>query len=90
MDALALMYKSNEQWEEAEAACIQVIQARIRVQGAGHSNTLSSMKTCEYLALARGGRDAKRIEAILELLKREKDSFLLSNRESSLYSSVLA
>jgi tetratricopeptide (TPR) repeat protein len=73
MDALGLMYKSNEQWEEAEAALIQVIQARIRVQGASHSNTLSSMNSFKDLASAyeraSKKKEAQRTEAILEVLK---------------------
>ena len=73
MDALALMYKSTKNWEKAEAACIQAIQTRIRVQGVSHSNTLSSMKIFEDLASACKGGDRLRIEAIIELLKREED-----------------
>ncbi|KAL9625060.1 MAG: hypothetical protein Q9160_000789 [Pyrenula sp. 1 TL-2023] len=42
-DKLALMNQKLKQWEEAKNTLEQVIQTRIRIQGAKHPDTMSSM-----------------------------------------------
>lgn len=58
-----MMYKKNEQWEEAEKLFVQVIQIRRRVQGADHLDTLSSMAN---LASTHGDQNLMQKEAYEE------------------------
>jgi tetratricopeptide (TPR) repeat protein len=64
MANLAVTYYEQKRWEEAEKLELQVVEARKRVLGPEHPDTLTSMHNLAYTYMGQGRRrEAKQLEA---------------------------
>ena len=65
MNNLALTYRSQGRWKEAEQLFMQVMETTKRVLGAEHSDTLTSMSNLAYTWKSQG-RDSDALNLMEE------------------------
>jgi hypothetical protein len=70
----ALLYKSQQQWTKAEDLFVQVIQARKRVQGMDHQDTLSSIANLASTYIDQDHSDGRRQQFSTSLPDRIRDN----------------
>ena len=83
MDALALTYKIQKKWKEAEELFLQAIQTRTRVQGVDHQDVLSGIASVVsiYVNQDQARLEKEQLLMMADLVNQIRDNVQIPERE---------